>query len=38
VRTRRRTHGIDRDLHRPIGAVLEADGHRQPRRQLSVHL
>ena len=33
-----RAHGVDRDLHPPVGAVLEADGHREARRELPVHL
>src|SRR5207244_12513700 len=33
-----RTNGVDRDLHPPVGAVLDADGHREARRELPVHL
>ena len=38
VRRARGQHGVDRDLRAAVGAVLEADGHRQARRQLAVHL
>ena len=38
VRVRGRAHGVDRDLHAAVGAVLEADGHRQARGELAVHL
>ena len=38
VRRPRGQHGVDGDLRAAVGAVLEADRHRQPRRQLAVHL
>src|SRR5438445_7130996 len=38
VRLARGAHGVDRDLHAPVGAVLESNGHREPRRELAVHL
>ena len=38
VRRSRRQHRVNRGLRRAVGAVLEADRHRQPRRQLAVHL
>src|SRR5438093_7290856 len=31
-------HGVDGDLDAAVGAVLEADGHREARGQLAVHL
>src|SRR5256885_3725150 len=31
-------HGVDRDLHGAVGAVLEADRHREARGELAVHL
>src|SRR5439155_1202412 len=31
-------HGVDRDLHAAVGAVLEADRHREARGELAVHL
>ena len=38
VRVRGGAHGVDRDLHAAVGAVLEADRHRQARGELAVHL
>ena len=38
VRRPGRQHRVDRGLGRPVGGVLEPDGHRQPRRELTMHL
>ena len=38
VRATRRQDRVDRDLHVAVGAVLEADGHREPRGELAVDL
>ncbi len=34
----RREYGLHRDLHVAVGAILDADGHRQARSQLAMHL
>ncbi len=34
----RRQYGFDRHLHVAIGAILEADGHREARCKLAMHL
>ena len=38
MRMRGGAHGVDRDLHAAVGAVLEADRHREARCELAVHL
>ena len=38
VRRPGRQHRVDRGLGRPVGGVLEPDRHRQPRRELTMHL
>src|SRR5262249_3000046 len=38
MRVRRGAYGVDGDLNTAVGPVLEAYRHRQPRRELAMHL